>query len=52
VPYFNIKYRALFIVFTTLFTAIVLFQYSKMIVFLPAATFHREALLAVGQVGL
>lgn len=51
VPHFNIKYRALFIVFTTLFTAIVLFQYSKMIVFLPAATFHREALLAVGQIG-
>ncbi|WP_026977036.1 DCC1-like thiol-disulfide oxidoreductase family protein [Flavobacterium tegetincola] len=50
IPTFNIKYRLSYIVFATLFTAIVLFQYSKMIVFLPKATFVRELLLALGQI--
>ena len=50
IPTFNIKYRLSYIVFATLFTAIVLFQYSKIIVFLPKATFIRELLLAVGQI--
>lgn len=51
VPLFNIKYRTLYIVFSTLLTAVILWQYSKMIVFLPTATFLREVLLAVGQIG-
>lgn len=51
VPTFNVKYRLFYILFASLFTAVILFQYSKMIVFLPKATFIRELLLAVGQIG-
>lgn len=50
-PDFNVKYRTLYILFATLFTAITLFQYSKSIVLLPKATFLRELFLAVGQIG-
>ena len=51
VPTFNAKYRLFYIGFATLFTAIVLYYYSKIIVFLPNATFSRELLLALGQIG-
>ena len=51
VPTFNVKYRLSYILLATLFTAVLLFHYSKMIVFLPKATFMRELLLAVGQIG-
>ena len=51
VPTFNVKYRLSYILLATLFTATILFQYSKMIVFLPKATFMRELLLAIGQIG-
>lgn len=51
VPSFNVTYRLFYILFATLFTAIILFHYSKMIVFLPKATFLREFILAVGQIG-
>ena len=51
VPTFNVKYRLLYIVLATLFTAIVLFQYAEMITFIPSGNFGRELLLAVGQIG-
>ncbi|MCW2117790.1 DUF393 domain-containing protein [Flavobacterium sp. 7A] len=51
IPDFNIKYRLFYIAFATLFTALVLFQYAELIVFLPKATFVREILLATGQIG-
>ncbi|MCG9794010.1 DUF393 domain-containing protein [Flavobacterium algicola] len=51
IPDFNTKYRLFYIAFATLFTALVLFQYAELIVFLPRATFVRELLLAVGQIG-
>ncbi len=50
VPTFNVKYRFLYILFATLFTAIVLFQYAEMITLLPKGNFGRELLLAVGQI--
>lgn len=50
IPDFNTKYRLFYITFATLFTALILFQYSKMIVILPKATFIREFFLAVGQI--
>ena len=50
IPTFNIKYRLSYIVFATLFTAIILLQYSQIIMLLPKATFVRELLLAVGQI--
>lgn len=51
VPDFNIKYRTSFIAFATLCTSAVLFQYLKMILFLPKATFVRALLLATGKIG-
>lgn len=51
VPTFNVKYRLLYILFGTFFTAIILFQYAKLITLLPEANFGRELLLAVGQIG-
>ncbi|WP_445710107.1 DCC1-like thiol-disulfide oxidoreductase family protein [Flavobacterium sp.] len=51
VPSFNVKYRLLYIVFASLFTAIVLFQYAEMIILLPKGNFTRELVLAVGQMG-
>ncbi|NRT15018.1 putative DCC family thiol-disulfide oxidoreductase YuxK [Flavobacterium sp. 28A] len=51
IPDFNTKYRLFYIAFATLFTALVLFQYAELIVFLPKGTFVRELLLAVGQIG-
>lgn len=51
IPDFNTKYRSFYIAFATIFTALVLFQYAELIVFLPKATFVREILLAVGQIG-
>lgn len=51
VPTFNVKYRLLYIVFATLFTAIILFEYAEMIIVLPKGNFSREFLLAVGQIG-
>lgn len=51
VPDFNIKYRVLYILFATLFTAIILFQYAKLIPFLPKSNLGRELLLAIGQIG-
>ena len=51
IPDFNKKYRLFYIAFATLFTALVLFQYAELIVFLPKATFVREVLLATGQIG-
>lgn len=50
IPDFNTKYRFFYILTASLFTALMLFKYSKMIVFLPKATFIRELLLAVGQI--
>jgi predicted DCC family thiol-disulfide oxidoreductase YuxK len=51
VPDFNMKYRIFYILFATLFTAIVLFEYAKLITLLPKANFGRELLLAIGQIG-
>lgn len=51
VPDFNVKYRLFYILFATLFTAIVLFQYAEMITLLPNGNFGRELLLALGQIG-
>lgn len=51
IPTFNVKYRLLYILFATLFTAIVLFHYVKIITLLPKGNFSREILLAVGQIG-
>ncbi|WP_243754711.1 hypothetical protein [Flavobacterium jejuense] len=51
VPTFNVKYRLLYILFATLFTAVILFQYAEFITLLPKANFGRELLLAVGQIG-
>ncbi|AWG21345.1 hypothetical protein FFWV33_07290 [Flavobacterium faecale] len=51
IPDFNTKYRLFYIAFTTLITALVLFQYAKLIFFLPRATIVREILLATGQIG-
>lgn len=51
VPDFNVKYRMFYILFATFFTAIILFQYAKMITLLPKANFGREILLAIGQIG-
>ncbi|NJM79298.1 MAG: DUF393 domain-containing protein [Flavobacterium sp.] len=51
VPTFNVKYRLLYILFATLFTAVVLFQYADLITLLPNGNFSRELLLAVGQIG-
>lgn len=50
VPTFNVKYRLLYIVFATLLTAVVLFQYADLITLLPKGNFGRELLLAVGQI--
>uniref|UniRef100_UPI00404B5A27 DCC1-like thiol-disulfide oxidoreductase family protein n=1 Tax=Flavobacterium sp. TaxID=239 RepID=UPI00404B5A27 len=50
VPDFNIKYRFFYILFATLFTAIILYQFASLINFLPKANFRRELLLAVGQI--
>jgi len=51
IPDFNIKYRVLYILFATLFTAIILFQYAKLILFLPKSNLGRELFLAIGQIG-
>lgn len=51
IPDFNKKYLLFYIAFATLFTALVLFQYAELTVFLPKATFVREVLLATGQIG-
>lgn len=51
IPDFNIKYRLFYIAFATLFTAIILFQFAKLIPFLRGAKFGRELLLALGQIG-
>ncbi|MDG2433926.1 DCC1-like thiol-disulfide oxidoreductase family protein [Flavobacterium sp.] len=51
IPDFNTKYRLFYIAFATFFTALVLFQYAELIVFLPKATFVREILFAIGQIG-
>lgn len=51
IPTFNTKYQLFYIGFATLFTVIVLYYYSKTIIFLPNATFSRELLLALGQIG-
>jgi predicted DCC family thiol-disulfide oxidoreductase YuxK len=51
VPDFNVKYRVFYILFATLFTAIILFKYADLITLLPEANFSRELLLAVGQIG-
>lgn len=50
IPDFNVKYRTLYIHFATIFTAVILFQYSNLITLLPKATFVRELYLAVGQI--
>jgi hypothetical protein len=50
VPDFNITYRFLYILFTTFFTAIILYQFAALINFLPQAHFGRELLLAGGQI--
>jgi len=49
-PDFNYSYRITYIIFATLVTAFVLYNYSGLIVMLPAGNFNRELLLAAGQV--
>ena len=51
VPDFNVKYRVFYLLFATLFTAVVLFKYAELITLLPKASFNRELVLAVGQIG-
>ncbi|WP_339657476.1 hypothetical protein [Flavobacterium frigidarium] len=51
IPGFNYFYRILYIVFATIFTAIVLFYYSKTIPLIPNGNWTRELVLAAGQIG-
>ncbi|MBJ2174926.1 DUF393 domain-containing protein [Aureibaculum sp. A20] len=49
-PEFNIKYRIIYILFTTLITSLVLYQYSEQLFFLPDSTIGRETVLAIVQI--
>lgn len=51
IPDFNHFYRILHIIFVTIFTAIVLFYYSKNIPLIPNGNWTRELVLATGQIG-
>lgn len=50
VPEFNVFYRVLYIIFASLVTTFVLFNFSKLISLLPKASVGRELLLAIGQI--
>ncbi|WP_250629613.1 DUF393 domain-containing protein [Aureibaculum algae] len=49
-PEFNIKYRIIYILFASLITSLVLYQYSEQLSFLPDSTIGRETVLAIGQI--
>jgi hypothetical protein len=49
-PNFRYSYRIAYIIFATLVTAVVLYNYSGLITTLPAGSFNRELLLAAGQI--
>ena len=50
VPDFNYRYRIAYILFTTLITATVLFEFAKMIPLYVQANFGKELVLAFGQI--
>ena len=50
IPNFNYSYRIAYIIFSTLVTAIVLFNYSILIETLPKGNLARELALAAGQI--
>ncbi|WP_452221655.1 hypothetical protein [Lacinutrix salivirga] len=49
IPDFNIKYRILYIVFASVVTSIVLFNFSKLIPEIPTSSLSREAIITMGQ---
>lgn len=50
VPDFNLKYRILYIVFASIVTSIVLFNYSKLLPNIPNGSLTREVLITFGQI--
>ncbi|WP_178989812.1 DCC1-like thiol-disulfide oxidoreductase family protein [Winogradskyella schleiferi] len=51
VPDFNYKYRTFYMLFATLISSLVLFNFSKMIGFIPESSFVRECAIVLGQIG-
>lgn len=51
IPDFNYFYRILYILIGSVFTAIILFYYSKNIPLIPNGKWTRELVLATGQIG-
>jgi len=51
IPKYNIKYRLLYILFCVLTTTFVLFEFSKLLTFLPKSSIFMELILATGQIG-
>ena len=50
VPDFNYQYRILYIVFASIITTLILYNFSNLISTLPKSTISRELFLAVGQI--
>jgi hypothetical protein len=50
VPSFNIKYRLLYILFASLVTVLILFNFSESINLLPQSSIGRETVLTLGQI--
>ena len=50
VPDFNYQYRILYIVFASIITTLILYNFSHLISTLPKSTISRELFLAVGQI--
>lgn len=50
IPSFNVKYRIIYIIFSILFTGLILFKFSGLIPELPKSTILRELIIAFGQI--
>lgn len=49
VPDFNIRYRLIYIIFSTIITIFTLYKCAQIITILPNASIYREVILAIGQ---